>query len=254
MNTEVSLRVSLTNEPVIVRAIIADICEVSIISSRLAKKLRLDSFQDVFITDKFGGGPPVKWKISLMQVIVTFTILNQELSLPWARAPPFQTRVIFPVVNGNESGGFYEMILGEDCHDVDIRNVVGLKRDGLKCTPGPAYTDGGMSLEHHARLSTPRDLPADLDVLVEYSCVGGESIRRVAINRHTHQMAVQHRDNIIYVYVGVLKSSMRRIEAGDAVQDVVNEVRGSGVVYCVRAVPARCADEREAGVLNSVQE
>jgi len=97
---KVSCRVWLTQEPVEVCVLVANCSGKTQISRRLAKKLGLTYTQDIFVSDS----PPLKWKISLLPLIITSPVLRTPCA-------------VYPLINGQPDDAYYEMIVGQDCKE-----------------------------------------------------------------------------------------------------------------------------------------
>jgi hypothetical protein len=77
MNTEVTVKSTLTTPPVVVRALLANNCARTQISKRLATKLGLAAVRDVYIRDDFSSGAgAIKWKISSAPITFTAKVLE----------------------------------------------------------------------------------------------------------------------------------------------------------------------------------
>jgi hypothetical protein len=100
MNKEIVVRGTMTTPPVTLRALYANLSELSQISRRLAQRLGLTQFRDIYIRDGFDKGG-IKWKVSVVPVTITY------------KESVF---ICYPTVNCQEQDGYYEMILGLDVH------------------------------------------------------------------------------------------------------------------------------------------
>ena len=230
MNTEVSLKVSLTGEPVVIRAMVVNTGSTTQISRRLANQLGLwSASQDVYVNDEMCDSPALKWKISFRPVLITFKCLAKH-----------KVKVVFPIINCSKNDTFWERIISKDCQEIgEAMNVVfATEAEDLLPTPGPGYQPDSYFLGHRVRLSIPSDLPADLDEFFEYPCAATDSILRLAINKYTRQMVVACRDTpVIQVYAGVPDHLILSVEADSPAGSIVTAVKDACEVSTVQHFP-----------------
>ena len=233
MSAEVSVKAALNKEPVVVRALIANNCSNTQISSRLAKKLGLNAVQDAIVTNSsFSIGNPVclKWKVSLQPILITVKALKSH-----------KTKVVFPIINCSEGDAFWEMIIGQDCSEqweVLIACLQTADREE-EPTPGPGWEANTDFMGHNMRLiAKSSDFRTPPNEFLEYLCFVSEAIKRIAINKVTGQLvAVFHDSPTVYMYDGVATVYADRIDAGESKGVVVSDVRRACRVSTIHSFP-----------------
>lgn len=220
VSLEVSLKAAFNRAPEVVRAVVANNSPNTQISRRLAEKLGLNSLQDVYVTESLQmvTGPPaeLKWKISLQPVVITVKALATH-----------KTKVVYPIINYNDTDAFWEMIIGQDCSR--LMELVMLCDDDAEPTPGPWYSADEFFMGHNIRTITRTgELQYVHDEFFEYLCFDSEAVERIAVNRVTAQMVVVYGDSAtVYQYDRVPARYVQRIESGESKGHVVSEVKNA---------------------------
>lgn len=109
-----------------------------------------------------------------------------------------------------------------------------------RATFGPAYDPTSHYMGHNIRLSQTSELPGDLDEFFEYLCRNSTAVKRVAVNKNTHQMAVVYHDSdTVYVYDRLTDAHIHDMETlpGGSVGQIVSDVRASCEVSVVPTFP-----------------
>ena len=225
----VTVQGSLYGEPIEVNALQANNSSLTQISRKLATALGLTEFSDVYVGESIsivfgGGGPCLSWKISKFPIVVKSSLV------------PDTVMYSYPVINGNESDAFYEMIIGQDINRFQragldlMMQVLQKSSPRLTPTPGPGFKEDTIFMGHNVRF-------ADLGLIlsqgrnefIEYPCLCSEAIDRIAVNYKSKQVAVRYKSAAtVYRYKGVSDRILVEIHSGSSSKGQTVSVIRSG--------------------------
>jgi hypothetical protein len=196
-----------TAKPISINTLFANNSQVTQLSRRLAERLGLKNFRDIYVEEYPLLGPKraaIKWKISMCPIIINIPKSSQNAFSLCANRTQMtfsdQTIFCYPVVNCDAHDAFWEMILGSDSWMDKIGICVGPSSRLIKPTPGPCYEKNVNFLGHNIRMASKSMIPR-LNEFFEYCCFTSSALHRLAINRVTCQVvAVYHDSNTVYCY------------------------------------------------------
>ena len=210
---EVMVKGSLVGETERVRPFVAKDVEHSRISLRLAEKLGLTEFRDVYITST-AGCDCQRWKISTFPVKV------------WHKR---YTMSIYPIVCCTEGDAFYELVLSFDALQQLPMNELNMIADTEEYdyswpTPGPRY-DPSLHFGKTVWFTPIEEMPR-INQFLEYSCHRSKGIKRLAINKVTRQLVVIFSGgDYVYCYAGLHKQFEFEIEDGRSKGKILSAVK-----------------------------
>ncbi len=229
----VTIQGSRYGGPIEVNALLANNSALTQISRKLATKLGLTEFSDVYVTGViFDRGTCLNWKISKFPVIIKSSLV------------PNAVMYSYPVINGNESDAFYDMIIGQDVNRFQRAGTALMLQElqksyinrspRLKPTPGPGFEEDVVFMGHNTKF-------ADLGLILrkgrneflEYPCLGSEAIDRIAVNYKRRHVAVRYKSAAtVYRYKGISYDILGEIHKGSASKGhIVSNIRSACSEY-----------------------
>ena len=191
MNHEISIieavDVDSTN-PVTLRPLIANLCQATQISRRLANRLGLYEFQSVYVKDMWSG-KLMKWELSLSPILIRF---NNANNLPSQVSQPLAFS--YPIVPTTSRDLFWEMIIGQDVFSQWQQLISDF--GGSRPTPGPSYVDGANYMSHNISFAAIQEIPIIEDEIIELQCSNPVSVKRLAWNRSSKILYLQFIGNV----------------------------------------------------------
>jgi hypothetical protein len=186
MNREIVVRGTMTTPPVTLRALYANLSELTQMSRRLAQRLGLTQFREIYIRDDFADGG-IKWKVSVVPVTITY------------KESVF---ICYPTVNCQEEDGYYEMILGLDVHNASWsyqRHPGDYPQN--RATAGPSYDPEVVFYGHNICFAKKKAIFRNKkNEFLEVCCFKTSTLSRLAINLVTKELAVIYRDSTDVVH------------------------------------------------------
>lgn len=231
MSINLAVRGSLLNDPVELRALIANNNQVTQISDRLANQLGLlSNSHSIYVSPGPGIGDDcqIKWRISSYPMIITGlpAVIRQR------------TFVVYPVINTDDA--FYDMIIGRDCFEQssDLLSYI-CNRDAhlMKPSPGPGFAEDVMYMGHNIILTAYKQIPV-ADEFLEFPSLGSRSVRRIALNRVTRQlMVVYTSSDVVYCYEQLPPHLQQQIENGASRGKTMSAVKDVCAVQAISSFP-----------------
>lgn len=232
----VTVQGSIHGAPIAVNAAQANNSALTQISRRLANALGLTEFNDIYVAESIslfisrgsGGVPCLSWKISKFPIIIQSSLL------------PNAVMYSYPVINGQESDAFHEMIIGQDVNrfqplglELMMLSLQKSSRD-IKITPGPGFDENVIFMGHNITYADiGLILRQDRNEFIEYPCLGSEAIDRIAVNHKNKQVVVRYKSGpTVYRYKEIKDDIIVAIHLrASSIGQIISTIRTNGNIY-----------------------
>ena len=234
---EVVVKGSLLGEDVRIRPYVTKATDHTRISTSLANRLGLTECRSIFIAAA-PNGIPCEWKISVFPIKIWCHGMQERRSLS-----------VYPIINTNFHGAFYEMILGRDSFQ-QLKNIV----NHTKCFNNETQPTPGRAFCSERKCHVPFDivplvkLPR-VNAFFEYDCSESTSVFRLALNKVSRQLIVIYRSGgTVYCYLSLSKRHEIAIERGESKGEIMSEVKVACHCKEIETFPAAALVEPRFGV------